>query len=193
MAFAQINAAALNGPKTIYKREGAYYKAEAVSTGSHNGSQPLPVTRITSNTEIAAIEANRNAQEFYEISVYQLAVLQGKTAADVLAPAVPDIDDVAVTTHTAAAGVTLAINGESHVKTIVVRIGVSGKPGADQILTTDGNVGPLKTIAGHTLAAGDVVSVTFAQFNGTYTTVDEALTSLEDWHWAKPYLGITIN
>ena len=47
MAFAQINAAALNGPKTIYKREGAYYKAEAVSTGSHDGSQPYKMIPIT--------------------------------------------------------------------------------------------------------------------------------------------------
>lgn len=193
MAFAQINAAALNGPTTIYKREGAYYKAQAVSTQSHNGSQPLPVTRITSQLEIDAINADWNKHEIYNISVYQLAQLLNKKQSDVKTPAVPNVENIDVKTQTAAAGVTLAINGEAAVKTIVVRIGVSGKPGADQILTTDGNVGPLKTIAGHTLAAGDVVSVTFAQFNGTYTTVDEALTSLEDWHWAKPYLGITIN
>lgn len=189
MAFVQIGASPLNGKVTYFKREGALYKT--VANNSHEGGK-LPVVRVTSQNEIDAFNANPNAFEHYVVDVTQLARLLGKPESDVKYPPVPNIADVDVTTATAAAGLSLAINGEPSVGTIVVRMGVVGNPNAYQEIAVGGNVDALKVIGGHTLAAGDVVSMTFAQFVGTYANVDAALTSLEKWQWAQPYKMIKI-
>lgn len=191
MAFMQTGASPLNGKVTYYKREGALYKTTATTT--HNGA-PLPAVRVTSQLEIDAFNANPNAFEHYTVAVEQLATLLGQPASAVKYPPVDKQDplDVNFTGTSAADGVKIAINGEPNVKTFVLRIGVVGHAGADMFVSGDGSFDLGKTIAGHTIAAGDVLSVTFAYFVGTYATVDAALTSLEAWEWCKPYTGHTV-
>ena len=182
MPFAQTNATPLNGKTTYYHREGGLFK-------SVNGA---PIVRVTSDIETAAFNANRNAFEHYEISIFQLAELLGHSANDVKFPPIGEASDINFDVTSAADGVILAIDGEPTVNSIVVRIGIVGKAGADMHIGATGSFNLGKTIAGHTLAAGDVLSVTFAYFEGTYTTVDEALTSLEAWKWATPYAAFTV-
>lgn len=174
MSFVQTNANPLNGKPTYYKREGALYK-------SLDGA----FTRVLSQIEIDAFNYNPNAFEHYVVDARQLARLQGLDPDTVLYPAKPN-GDVDITGGEAD-GISINVNGQVGVKTIIVRIGIAGKAGADMLLTTDGNLDNLKTIAGHTVKKGDVISMTYANFNGTYTVVDDALTSLEAWNWLTPY------
>lgn len=183
MPFAQINAAPNNGQVTIYRRGGSFYK----TTGGK-----LPAARITSQLEIDAINKNMHVTEFYDVAVEQLATLLGKTPSDVLYPPIGEADNIDFTTTNAADGVTLAIDSNPNAQSIVVRIGVVGHDGADMHIAATGAFDLGTEIAGHTIAAGDRLSVTFAYFAGSYTTVDEALTSLEAWEWATPYAGYTV-
>lgn len=184
MAFAQIGASPLNGKTTYFKREGLLYKT--VATTTHN-SGALPAVRVTDQSEIDAFNADPNAFEHYKISVEQQAELLGK-GGTVVYPAIPKPDDIAITGG-AAAGVDIAINGEAKTKTIVLRVAIIGKSnGAEMLVSADGNF-HLTKVNNVAIAEDDVLSITFAYFNGTYSTVDAALASLEAWQWCEPYVG----
>lgn len=184
MAFMQTGASPLNGKVTYFKREGLLFKT--VATTTHNGA-PMPAVRVTDQAEIDAFNANPNAFEHYTVSIEQQAEILGH-AGSVVYPAIAQPADIAISGG-AAAGVTLAINGESHVKTIVVRVAIIGKSnGAEMLIAPSGTL-KLTKVNNVAIAAGDELSITFAYFNGTYSTVDAALSSLEAWKWCEPYVG----
>lgn len=188
MAFVQIGASPLNGKVTYFKREGLLYKT--VADNSHEGGK-LPVLRVTSQPEIDAFNANPNAFEHYVVDVTQLARLLGNPESDVKYPATPQPADAHITGG-AAAGVDIAINGEAGSNTTVLRVAIVGKSnGAEMLVSSDGNF-HLTKVNNVAIAAGDVLSITFAYFNGTYSTVDAALASLEAWKWCEPYIGYKV-
>lgn len=183
MPYMQVNANPLNGTPTIYRRGESFYQSEKGA---------LPVTRITSQLEIDAIKADYNKREIYTVGVEQLAPLLGQPASAVKYPPIGDAADDLTVSDSIAAGVHISVADYDGIGTYVYRIGVAGHGGADMLTDKDGSIEVPDTVAGHKLAVGDVLSVTFAMFLGDYDTVDAALTSLEAWEWAQPYKAQTL-